>query len=109
MDKRWQARSLRIENVQSGKSTILEALNVKIGGSLGGGSRTNAPSEARRTRWDALENVSSPLALAASIFLCGILLAATGVLAASEHVALIDQTTLIDLAAIVVAGRGSGG
>jgi Outer membrane lipoprotein-sorting protein len=31
MDKRWRARSLRIENVQSGKSTILEILDVKIG------------------------------------------------------------------------------
>lgn len=31
MDKRWRARSLRIENVQSGKSTILEILNVKFG------------------------------------------------------------------------------
>jgi hypothetical protein len=31
MDKRWRARSLRIENVQSGKSTILEALDAKIG------------------------------------------------------------------------------
>ena len=31
MDKRWRARFLRIENVQSGKSTILEALDVKIG------------------------------------------------------------------------------
>jgi hypothetical protein len=31
MDKRWRARSLRIENVQSGKSTILEAVDVKIG------------------------------------------------------------------------------
>jgi len=31
MDKRWRARSLRIENVQSGKSTILEILDAKIG------------------------------------------------------------------------------
>jgi hypothetical protein len=31
MDKRWRARSLRIENVQSGKSTILEILDVKFG------------------------------------------------------------------------------
>jgi hypothetical protein len=31
MDKRWRARSLRIENVQSGKSTILEVIDVKIG------------------------------------------------------------------------------
>lgn len=31
MDKRWRARSLRIENVQSGKSTLLEVIDVKIG------------------------------------------------------------------------------
>jgi hypothetical protein len=31
MDKRWRARSLRIENVQSGKSTILEIIDAKIG------------------------------------------------------------------------------
>jgi outer membrane lipoprotein-sorting protein len=31
MDKRWRARSLRIENVQTGKSTILEVIDVKIG------------------------------------------------------------------------------
>jgi outer membrane lipoprotein-sorting protein len=29
--KRWRARSLGVENVQSGKSTILEVLDVKIG------------------------------------------------------------------------------
>ncbi len=29
--KRWRARSLRVENVQTGKSTILEVLDVKIG------------------------------------------------------------------------------
>jgi hypothetical protein len=28
---RWRARTLRIENIQSGKSTILEVLDVKIG------------------------------------------------------------------------------
>jgi Outer membrane lipoprotein-sorting protein len=31
MDKRWRARSLRMENVQTGKSTILEVIDVKIG------------------------------------------------------------------------------
>jgi len=29
--KRWRARSLRVENVQTGKSTILEVIDVKIG------------------------------------------------------------------------------
>ena len=31
MDKWWRARTLRMENVQSGKSTILEVTDVKIG------------------------------------------------------------------------------
>ena len=31
MDKWWRARTLRMENVQSGKSTILEVIDVKIG------------------------------------------------------------------------------
>jgi hypothetical protein len=31
MDKWWRARSLRMENVQSEKSTILEVIDVKIG------------------------------------------------------------------------------
>jgi len=31
MDKRWRARSFRMENVQSGKSTILEVIDVKLG------------------------------------------------------------------------------
>jgi hypothetical protein len=31
MGKRWRARSLRIDNVQSGKSTILEVIDVRIG------------------------------------------------------------------------------
>ena len=30
-DKRWRARSFRMENVQSGKSTVLEVIDVKIG------------------------------------------------------------------------------
>jgi len=34
MDKWWRARSLRMENVQSGKSTILEVSDVKIGNRL---------------------------------------------------------------------------
>ena len=29
--KRWRARSLRVQNVQTGKNTILEVLDVKIG------------------------------------------------------------------------------
>jgi outer membrane lipoprotein-sorting protein len=31
MDKRWRARSLRMENVQSGRSTILDVIDDKLG------------------------------------------------------------------------------
>lgn len=31
LDKRWRARSLRIENIQTGKSTILDVIDVKLG------------------------------------------------------------------------------
>jgi outer membrane lipoprotein-sorting protein len=31
MDRRWRARSFRMENVQSGKSTMLEVIDVKLG------------------------------------------------------------------------------
>jgi hypothetical protein len=59
-------------------------------------------SGARRTGGATLGNMSLPLLLAVSILLGGIALLTTGVLAASERQAVLDQTTLIDLVAVVV-------
>ena len=64
-----------------------------------------SPSGARRTRWPALGNISLPLGFALFILLGGIFPPTTGVLAASEGQAPLDQTTLIDLSAVVVEQR----
>ena len=60
------------------------------------------PSGARRTSWGVIGNISLSLAFAVSMLLGGIILPTTGVLADSERQAISDQTTLIDLAAVVV-------
>src|ERR1700730_14804027 len=62
-------------------------------------------SGARRTRWVVLGNISLRFGFAAFILLGGIILPATGVLAASERQAILDPTTLIELVAVVVEQR----
>lgn len=59
-------------------------------------------SGARPTRWAALGNMSLPLGSAVFILLGAIDLPTTRVLAASERQAILDQATLIELAAVVV-------
>ena len=65
-----------------------------------------SPSGACRTRWAALGNISLPLGFAVFILLGGIVPPTTGVLAASEQQTNLDQTTPIDLAAVVVEQQG---